>query len=92
MAGLRAEELPLAVVAREHTRRLPRGHRRGLRAVAVGGAGRGGGGCGGDGERQVEGGRRAGGGVGRLGVGRRLAADVGQLILTRFLDAVALHL
>jgi hypothetical protein len=45
---LRAEELPLAVVAREHARRLSRG-RHGLRApaaaVAVGGARLGGGGA-----------------------------------------------
>lgn len=89
---LRAEELPLAVVAREHPRRLPRPRRRRRRlrapaAVAVGGARlRGGGG----GEREVEGERRAGGGR----VGRRLAADVGQgqLIVTWLLlpqEAVA---
>ena len=93
---LRAEELPLAVVAREHPRRLARRRRRRRRrprAAAVRGARLGGGGSrrggGGDGERQVEA-DLAGGGVARLVVvGRRLAADLGHL-LSRFL-AAALH-
>lgn len=97
---LRAEELALAVVAREHARRLPGSHgsRLGLRAAAasvavavadVGGAGLGGGG-GGDREREVE--ADPAGGIGGLGVGRRLAADLGQLVARFLAHLLAVHL
>uniref|UniRef100_A0A804LGV6 Uncharacterized protein n=1 Tax=Zea mays TaxID=4577 RepID=A0A804LGV6_MAIZE len=84
---LRAEELALAVVAREHARRLAGDRRRvGRRAAAVTvvGSARLGGGGGGDGEREVE--AYQAGGVGRL-----LAADLGQLVARFLAHLLAVH-